>query len=198
MFSRLSRFFSRSKRQNNTYQDLSGRSVTLLPSDHPSFFTSEKHHRRRLSSSSGHSSSCSIEPERAPSFLEIVCNDSQPVYCMETVPLYKPSSLPPGTRKANSLYESEHDGILRERMRVNALETEENQEPQKRRKRLSYIREEYVDSRGAHGIQQRISNQHIQSPRRTRRQSLDLSRLAEPPSTDCYYGLPGYQDRSQY
>src|SRR5271170_3970377 len=129
MFSRLSRYFSRSKRRKNKYAPL----PTVPPQLPP--YPSIDPPSRPLSASSGHSSSCSIEPESAPSFLQVVCNDSQPVYCMETVPLYQPSSLPPGTRKANSLYESEHQEILRQRMRVTALENEGEKARLKRRNR---------------------------------------------------------------
>src|SRR5271170_4352279 len=118
MFSRLSRYFSRSKRRKNKYAPL----PTVPP--HLPTYPAIGAPSRPLTASSGHSSSCSIEPESAPSFLQVVCNDSQPVYCMETVPLYIPSALPPGTRKANSLYESAREEILRERMKVTAVENE--------------------------------------------------------------------------
>src|SRR5271170_7743582 len=118
MFSRLSRYFSRSKRRKNKYAPL----PTVPP--HLPTYPAIGAPSRPLTASSGHSSSCSIEPESAPSFLQVVCNDSQPVYCMETIPLYTPSALPPGTRKATSLYDSARDEILRERMKVTALENE--------------------------------------------------------------------------
>src|SRR5579859_6162110 len=110
MFSRLSRYLTRSKRRKPKYKPL----PDFPPKLTLNISTAEN---RPSSASSGHSSSCSIGPDYAPSFLQVVCNDSQPVYCMETVPLYNPSSLPPGTRKANSLYDSAHEEILRERMR---------------------------------------------------------------------------------
>jgi len=118
MFSRLSRYLTRPRRRKTKYKpvpDFPPKLTLNIPSSAET---------RPSSASSGHSSSCSIQPDHAPSFLQVVCNDSQPVYCMETVPFYNSSSLPPGTRKANSLYESAHDEILKARMRVTALETE--------------------------------------------------------------------------
>jgi hypothetical protein len=121
MLSRLSRYLSRSKRSKNKSKPLPG----VLPQ----VSLHATSHERPPSSWSGHSSGCSIQPDHAPSFLEVVCNDSQPVYCMETVPFYNTSSsLPPGMRKANSLYESAHEGILRERMRVTEIEGERHRD----------------------------------------------------------------------
>lgn len=187
MLSRLSRYFSRSKHRKDKYKPVNDTSLPVLPTKHPSYRPFEPPSRRN-SASSGHSSSCSIEPERAPSFLELVCNDSQPVYCMETVPLYKPSSLPPGTRKANSLYDSAHDEILRERMRVSALENNNERERRRRRSRMS-IRDGYGDSQG---IQRYGSLQHTKAPS-MRRLSSDRSG-----SIDSCYGPPAYPEKSRF
>jgi len=75
--------------------------------------------------SSGHSSSCSINPTPGtPSFIQVLCNDSQSVCSMDTVPLYKPSPLLPGIRKQSSFYEITRDEIIKERMK-STMENEE-------------------------------------------------------------------------
>src|SRR5262245_53920157 len=124
MLSRLSRiFFSRKSKKRKQKTEPKQKPPSKLsrkltqPSHRPSAF--------RPSCESG-STSCSIRPEAAgaPSFLQVVCNDSQPVYCMETVPLFKPAAFPPPRKKASetSLYDTAHDEILRERRRASEEE----------------------------------------------------------------------------
>jgi hypothetical protein len=220
MFSRLSRFLTRSKhrKKHRPFDQPVPRPPSLAPTRH-------------FSTSSGHSSSCTIEPDRAPSFLEIVCNDSQPVYCMETVPLFHPASLPPGTRKANSLYESAHDEILRERIRCVATEEEERRERRGKRKRISglskgFMRNGREEVTRRNGREQGARRSSEEFPRRTgqeeylrrnvqeefvprgqvqqgnmpriRRQPVDYGRADGYGSMDCYYGPPIYHDPSRY
>jgi hypothetical protein len=112
IITRLSRYFS-NRRKNKGFPILPPpRSLKESPPS-PS------------ASSSGHSSSCSVAPTAAPSFIQIVCNDSQPVCSMETVPLYKPSPVPPGVRKEASLYDSAHREILKERTKGTIVQNEE-------------------------------------------------------------------------
>jgi hypothetical protein len=218
MFSRLSRFLTRSKHRKKPHP-LDQR--LPLPPSHRSSLAPTRHY----STSSGHSSSCTIEPYRAPSFLEIVCNDSQPVYCMETVPLFHPASLPPGTRKANSLYESAHEEILRERIRCVAAEEEERRQRRAKRKRISGLSRGVLWSERPSGREDIARRSNEEFPRRSgqeeylrqdvqefarrgqvqqgneprmRRQSIDHGRADSYGSMDCYYGPPIYHDPSRY
>ena len=193
MLFRLSRYFSRSKRRKSKSAPIPiappqlPHPISNSPPDSPA--------------SSGHSSSCSIEPESAPpSFLQVVCNDSQPVYCMETIPLYTPSALPPGTRKATSLYESARDEILRERMKVTALENEAERNGVKDRawtaradvrrerrndtmRRWNSLRQQQTEERGHWGRTGYVPSFEERE-----------SDAEEYTSTDHYYGPPVYRD----
>lgn len=217
MFSRLSRYLTRSKRRKPNYKPLP---------DFPPKLTLDisAAENRPSSASSGHSSSCSIQPDYAPSFLQVVCNDSQPVYCMETVPFYNPSSLPPGTRKANSLYDSAHEEILKERIRVTALESdaERNREERERCMEMemgggsrsnSLRRQTRVSGRRCNSMKhpdmERFETQRcnsLQQPTRDRRhgrygrQSFETRErereAVEYTSLDNYFGPPLYCDPS--
>jgi hypothetical protein len=100
---------------------------------------------------------------------------------METVPFYNtPASLPPGMRKANSLYESAHEGILRERMRVTEIEGERHRD--KRKRMVS-------------GVQQDVGTY---LPDRTSSQRWETLELTDPslrPSSHLGQHI-GYQDRT--
>jgi hypothetical protein len=194
MFSRLSRFLSRSKRTPKRSKP--------LPAVPPQLVLPLASGQRPPSSWSGHSSSCSIQPDPAPSFFEVVCNDSQPVYCMETVPLYNPSSLPPGTRKANSLYESTHQEILRERMRVTESENVDERDKDRSKKMVSGVWDDigrYQSDRG--DIQGR--NSLRQSDPLAQRNSQVQQRYGyrdrkakDYTSMDHHVGAPIYRDSS--
>ena len=191
MFSRLSRYLSRSKRRKNKYTPLPAVPAQLPP--YPSIDPPS----RPVTASSGHSSSCSIEPESAPSFLQVVCNDSQPVYCMETIPLYIPSALPPGTRKANSLYETAREEILKERMKVTALENDG--ERKRGRKRAASVRADEKRERRYERIRRWNSlrqEEHGQRGPKGYHPSIEeRERDAEEyTSMDHYYGAPIYRD----
>lgn len=214
MFSRLSRYMTGSKRRKPKYKP--------VPEFPPKITLnlSSSSRNRATSASSGHSSSCSIQPEHAPSFLQVVCNDSRPVYCMETVPFYNPSSLPPGTRKENSLYESAHDEILRERMKVTAVENVAEQDRQRVEgedglmvgvlnreslRRKARVNSQRFSSLRASDLKQEDkqrcnSLQHSMEERRYGRQSFDYrereGEAIQYPSMDSYFGPPIYRDPS--
>jgi hypothetical protein len=194
MFSRLSRLLSRSKRSQKKSKPL-----PVIP---PELILRLASDQRPPSSWSGHSSSCSIQSDPAPSFLEVVCNDSQPVYCMETVPLYNPSSLPPGTRNANSLYESAHQEILRERMRVTESENVDDRDKDRRRKLASGVRHDISRHQSDRGDFQGRNSLRPSDPPAPRNSQMQQrygyrDRHAEDyTSTDHYVGAPIYRDGS--
>ena len=134
MFSRLLRYFSRSTRGNNKDNPLS-----IAPPQQP-FPTDFS--ERPSTASSGHSSSSSIGPESASSFLQIVSSDFHPVCYEETDRLYLPSALDPRTRKVNPFHDMAREEIFRERMRVTELGNEWGQHGLTRKKLISSARRE--------------------------------------------------------
>jgi hypothetical protein len=116
MFTRISRYISHLKTTNHKRDRQSEFS--------PGLVTYLDFEERPSICSSKNSSCCSMQPDpgSAPTFIQVVCNDSQPVYCMDTVPLIREDPKPGGLKRTNSLYESAHDEILRERRKVSEAE----------------------------------------------------------------------------
>ena len=149
---------------------------------------------RLATSSSGHLSNSTIDP---PSFLQVVCDDPQ-VYYMDTIPLFKPSSLPLDERKTNSIYDSTYHDILKERMKVSsALENEEERCRLKRKNRVSSVRGEYRDDGECGDIRRGNSVQNsMDASRRNRYQPTFEERTRacyDYTSIDHYYGPPIYR-----
>ena len=179
MFSRLSRYLKR----RNEHSD-----YAPLPAIPPQIPVTLAPHPRSLTASSG---ICTIDPDPVHSFLELISDDSQGVYCMETVPLYKPSSLPPETRKANPIYDRAQDEILRERKKVNSMENEgEENQLEMRYRIVSARRDDRV--RPWNSIQNSMApswrNRYQPSFEERERDIYDYT------STDHYYGPPIYRD----
>jgi hypothetical protein len=177
MFSRLSRYLKH-RNENTDY--------TPLPAIPPQIPVPFDPHPRSLTASSG---ICNGDPDHVPSFLQLINDDSQRVHCMETVPLYKPSSLPPETRKANSIYDRAQDEILRERNKVILMENkgEENQ-LEMRYRMVSARRDDRVRPWNSIQYAPLRRNRYQPSFEERERDVYDYT------STEHYYGPPIYRD----
>ena len=154
---------------------------------------------RPPTSSSSHLSNCTTDPGPASSFFQVVGDDSQSVHYMETIPLFKSSSFPPGQRKTNSIYHSIYDNILEEKMKVcSALENEVERCRLKRKNRVSSVCAVHRDDCECGYIRRGNSVQNsMDALRRNRNQPTFEERARagyDYTSTDHYYGPPIYRD----